>query len=120
VSFSEKLFGFYKSAMNLRTGRGVLQTGGYKALGAFDREQTFAFLREQGKEALLIALNRSDEAQTVDVKVPADTLGRMGDKLLLFVTRGKTDEVKVESSDNGLKLTIPALTGVVIGAAGAK
>ena len=114
VKFDEALFAFYKSAVALRKSNAVLSHGDYRALGAFDKEQTFVFQRKLGNQALIVALNRSDSPQTVEVSLPTGDAAKSNPKTI-FSTG--TDMAGISSAVSGdkLKISLPPLTGAVFG-----
>jgi len=115
VKFDEALFAFYKSAVALRKSNPVLSSGEYRALGAFDAEQTFVFQRKLGDKALIVALNRSDSPQTVEFDLaPADAALAANMKPVFFTS---PDAAGISSSLSGdkMKISLPALTGAVFG-----
>lgn len=114
VGFDPALFAFYKQAIALRKKHPALRTGGFRALGASDRARTFAFLRADETESVLVVLNRSDEKQTVSLAVPAG----LENAAPIFSTAGAGAgdvEVRFTAGQSGaLELTLPPLTGAVL------
>ncbi len=116
VKFDESLFAFNKSAIALRRANPALNSGEYAALGAFDDKNTFVFLRSSEGQALVVALNRSDSAQTVEVQVPAGASGLLAGAGELFSTRPGSRGVAGAVSGDRMKISLPPLTGAVFGA----
>lgn len=115
VAFDPGVFAYYQSAVGLRRTHPILNTGDYALLSADDATDTLAFARGTGGDgSLVVALNRSDKAQTVTVKAPAPVLAKPG---VLFTSAGKeAGGVEVKASGESLTITLPALTGAVVGA----
>ena len=109
VAFDPELFAYYKSATALRREHPVLNTGDYTLLGADDAANTLAFARGTGADALVVALNRSNETRVVTVK-PAAALT----KPKVLFTSGPT-EGTLQADGPSLKITLPPLTGAVVG-----
>ena len=61
------MLGFYKKLIAIRNSNPVLQSGTPKILASNDAAQTFAYSRTLGAQAAIVAVNRSDSAQVVDV-----------------------------------------------------
>jgi glycosidase len=118
VGFDRGLFEFYKKTIALRRGIPALTTGDYKPAGAFDKEQTVAFLRSRNRDDYLVILNRSDKQEEVPVSVPGDV--SIGKQEVQFVTTGDGGDVKLHLEGRVLSVKIPALTGVVVGLGGGK
>ena len=109
VNFDAGLFEFYKNAIHLRREHRSLNTGEYKMLAADDTARTFAFARQGEGEELVVALNRSEQPQTVSVSSALASPG------VVFASSEGTIEVKTNGGT--LQITLPPLTGAVIGAA---
>jgi glycosidase len=114
VKFDEGLFAFYKSAIALRRANRVLNRGSYRALGAFDEQKVFVFQRRLDDRVMVVAFNRSDAAQTVDVELPADEAGLLNGLQPVFSSSGSNTGVSAALTGNRLKITLPALTGAVL------
>jgi glycosidase len=107
VKFDNNLFEFYKQAIALRRQHDALNRGQFAVVAADDGQHVFVFSRRSDKEALLIALNRGDREARLNME------GGSKQVIPIFVTRGDLDAVKVESSETGTAMTLPALTGAV-------
>jgi glycosidase len=64
------LFNFYKTLIRLRQSNSALSTGSYKN-AENDNGSVFSFLRDDGKNKTLVAVNLSGEKQNVNLKLPA-------------------------------------------------
>jgi cyclomaltodextrinase / maltogenic alpha-amylase / neopullulanase len=62
--------GLYRRLIQLRRSTPALRTGDPVALGAWDDRQTLAFGRSQGSSRTVVAINRSNSAQTVSISLP--------------------------------------------------
>jgi glycosidase len=114
VKFDEALHAFYKSAIALRRSNPVLADGDYAALGAFDDRKTFVFQRSSDKRALVVALNRSDAPQSVEVTLPNPAL--LANAKTVLSTNGDASGVSCSVVGDKMKISLPALTGAVFGA----
>ena len=91
----------------LRHEHDALRRGDFRVLLTDDERNVFAFARTLGEEALVVALNRSDQAHSLRVPVPS-----VGPYALAFAT---TDgPARVQEDEAALLLEIPARTGVVL------
>ena len=115
VKFDDALFAFYKSAVAFRKSNPVLSHGRYRALGAFDKEQTFVFVRSLDGKALVVALNRSDSSQSVEVKLTADDAAILAGAGTVFTTGKDSSGVSCSVAGDTMKISLPALTGAVFG-----
>jgi glycosidase len=115
VKFDESLFAFYKSAVALRKSNPVLSHGEYRALGAFDTEQTFVFLRKLGDKGLVVALNRSDSPQTVEVDLAPGDAALAANMKPVFFTSPDAAGISSSLSGDKMKISLPPLTGAVFG-----
>ncbi len=111
VKFDDALFAFYKSAIALRKSHRALNVGEYVALGAFDEKKTFVFQRTLGEEALVVAINRSDSSQTVEVTLPSPAL--LAGAKMVFVTSAENSGVQFSVSGDKATIGLPPLTGAV-------
>ena len=110
VNFDAPLFAFYQAAIKLRRDHPALRRGDFTLAGTFDEAQALAFLRRTPAERLLIVLNRSGHPQTLRIPLPAADAAAL--RKVLCTTAG---EVKLEPEAAALRVTLPALTGAVIG-----
>ncbi len=71
-------------------------------LAADDEKNVFVYSRGTGDDLRVVALNRSNAEQTVQLGVPAEEV--------IFVSQGDPAAAKLTSG----QLTLPPLTGVVL------
>ncbi len=116
VAFDPALFAFYKNAIALRRDHPALRRGDYQALVTDDEARTFAFSRRDAKEQFIVALNRSDTPQTINLTL-ASAENSDEPAVILASTPGAIEAAK---TGNGLALTLPPLTTAVISLGGAK
>jgi glycosidase len=107
VKFDQDLFNFYKQAIALRRQHDALNHGDFAVVATDDAQRVLVFSRKSEKETLIVALNRGDQDARVSIDGPTKGLAPV------FVTRGDVDAVKAEPGENGIELTLPALTGAV-------
>ncbi len=96
-----------KSAIALRAGSDALRHGDFRVLLADDERALFAFARTLPDEAVVVVMNRSDEAHSVRVPVPV-----AGTYALTFATTNGSNRVQQDA--DALLLEIPARTGLVL------
>ncbi|MDX1531966.1 MAG: alpha-glucosidase C-terminal domain-containing protein, partial [Rhodothermales bacterium] len=107
VAFDEELFAFYRDAIALRNAHAALRRGDFEVLLADDDRNLFAFARTLEDEALVVVMNRSDEAHSVRVPKPA-----AGPYALAFATTDGPNRVQEDAE--ALLLEVPARTGLVL------
>ncbi len=61
---------FYRKLIQIRNGSRALQSGDPAILLANDAQKTLAYSRTLGKEVAIVALNRSDAPQTLQIPIP--------------------------------------------------
>ena len=114
VAFDPELFAYYKSAVALRHAHQVLDTGSYTLLDTDDAGDSLAFLRGTDTESMVVVINRSNSSQTLKLKLPA----AMPKPKVLFGSNDFTNnDIAVQADGQTLSITLPGLTGAVIGAA---
>jgi cyclomaltodextrinase len=100
---------YYREIIALRNEHAALRTGGFESLLADSAADAWAFLRFDGSEQLLVALNASEAERVVHVPLPA---GSPADWTHVFGGDGT-----VSAQGDRLTLTIPPLSGAVLQAA---
>lgn len=98
---------YYKKLVSLRNKSAALQSGDATILATNDAEGTFAYARVLGKDAAVVAVNRSREPRTVRVTVPASLKGA---KLRDALTGNG-----VPVSGGVATVTLAPLSGAVVG-----
>lgn len=99
-SADPSMLAYYREIIALRTAHPALRTGSFRSVLADDAQDTWVFLREQGGEQVLVALNASEVPATLSL----DSLGDGWQDA--FGTPG--------FADDGLrKATVPAIGGRV-------
>ncbi len=111
VAFNQELHDFYKRAAAIRSAHEAFTTGDFTPLVADDAAQTIAFTRSASGRKFVVALNRSEAEQTFE------TFARVGEPEVLFVSRGEKSGVGARVEGGKLKITLPPLTGAIIGPA---
>jgi cyclomaltodextrinase len=107
VKFDQELFKFYKNAIALRRQHDALNHGEFSILATDDAHQVMVMSRRSEKESLVVALNRGDEEAHVEFEGGGKRL------VPIFVTQGDLDAVKVQSTETGVGITLPGMTGAV-------
>ncbi len=114
VDFDDELFEYYRQLIALRGERKALRRGTFEVLATLDEAQTLVFSRRLEKENLVIILNRSEEPQSISVR-----LELAGALRPILATAGSLDAFSVLSPVDGtVALVVPARTGVVYEAIG--
>jgi cyclomaltodextrinase len=108
VVFDQSLFDYYKRIIALRHAHPALRRGEFKVHAADDDRQIFAFLRETPEERLCVAINRNREPQVVDLPLQPQT------PEVLFFSEGKTEEIAVEKTPKGYRVTLPEFSSAVL------
>ncbi len=99
---------FYKRLIAIRKGSRALQSGDPAILLANDAAKTFAFSRTLGREVALVAVNRSETSQTVEITLPRNITGAaeffdaLGGKKITF------------ERDNKLKMQLAPLSSAIL------
>jgi glycosidase len=116
INFDPGLFGFFKRAIAFRKAHPVLARGDYRTLGAFDSAKTFAFLRSgNGQKPVLVAINRSDAEQSIEVMLPKEAADALEKASALFVSRDDPAAAEIEAGGGRARIRLPALTGAAFG-----
>ncbi len=106
VRFEPDVFAFHKALMALRNGHSALRTGVYEQLFAVAGGSTFAFLREDAQETLVVAVNRGSSPATVEIELAVKSAR------VVYET-GAAGDVQV-GLEGGFALTLPPLSGAVL------
>ena len=101
---------YYRKVIGLRNAHPALQTGTLETLLADDATDVWAFLRQDEREFVLVALNASYTTATVTVPLPEGVPATW--TVLL------DDGATVKATDGAVQLAVPATGGVVLHAAG--
>ena len=112
VGFDKELFGYYHDAIALRRAHPALCRGDYTLLEANDRADALAFSRQTATESLVVAINRSNDPQTLTLHVPPTVLVK---PKIVFTTPGAQPAAEVKAGGDALSVTLPPLTGIVVG-----
>ncbi len=105
-NFDADMHGFFRDAIAMHTANPAFKTADFAVLAAEDAQNVFVYRRGTAAETRIVALNRSEEEQTVSF--PADA------SEVIFVTRGDKPAVKLSRSGGKAELTVPPLTGAVL------
>ena len=95
---------YYAAIIAMRHTHPALYKGSVTPLGSFNSQRTVVFLRHQGKQWVIVALNDSAKKQTVTVP-----LGLAKGTAFKGINPGNTGTVTVNK--DRFTLTIPAMTG---------
>ena len=100
------MLSFYKKLIAIRNHNPVLQSGDPAILMANDAAKTFAFSRTSGDSTAVIAVNRSQSAQTLEV--PLARVGKFADALGGKSYAVENGRLKVEIAPLSSAILLPA------------
>jgi len=110
VMFDMPLFQFYQELIGIRNESDALRRGSFETLLADDDANVIVYRRQVGDEEVLVAINRSDDRQTVLIP------GHEGDYEMTHTTTARG--LVIAPQEEGLGLTIGRRTGVILRPAG--
>jgi glycosidase len=109
VAFDESLFGFYRAAIALRRESAALRRGSIDFVAADDASRFLAFRRTNGRESLLVGLNRGENAYRWEIPVPEGAGVEQ-----VFTASGNVGQFSIEHEAGQAIVTIPGRNGVVL------
>jgi len=119
VEFHPMLHQYYRDLIQLRKDQIALRRGELGIAGTDDQQQTLVLSRQWGSDYLLIAINRSQRAATIQLKPGSIGLSMHGHLDLVFST-STHDSVSADASVSKISLAksllqwnLPPLTGQV-------
>jgi len=98
----------YRRIIALRNAHPVLRTGAFETLLCHDQADVWAFLRGDGGEQAVVAINASHESRIIAIPLPAGSPEHWN------VVYGTPRVVQV--SNGALPVEIPPLDGIVLSA----
>lgn len=104
VAFDHTLFDHYRRCIALRHALPVLRTGSIRTLLADDARHVLVHLRRDGDANAIVAINRSEESQSVDLT--AGPAARWIDRL--------NGDLAVQAQQGRITLTLAPLGGAVL------
>jgi len=97
---------YYRQIIALRRTHSALRTGSFATLLADDAADVWAFLRKNEEEQIIVVVNASDQARQVAIPLPADSPRTW---------QGVFNcDLSLVSKDGRLRVTVPALGGIVL------
>ncbi|MDP2885972.1 MAG: glycoside hydrolase family 13 protein [Ignavibacteria bacterium] len=87
VKFDKSLYDYYRMLVRIRKENIALRRGDFTSVLIDDTKSIYAFKRTSGDNELIVVLNNSDGAQTVDVTIAGS--GRYRDALTGMIMEGK-------------------------------
>lgn len=109
VGFDEELFNYYRAAIAMRRDSNALRHGDIKFVTTDDSAAFLAFRRTDGKETLLVGLNRGDAPYAWKVALaPGEAVSQ------IFTASGEVNRLQLTSGVESATVTVPALDGVVL------
>ena len=119
----KELRNFYQKLLTIARDNKAIQKGKmyditYAQWEGFNKSKQYAYLRHEGNETLLIAVNFHDREQKVKVRIPNDAFVYLGmdEKKKATATdllRGGKQQIVFEA-DQPIELTLPAWKGVIL------
>ena len=109
VRFDHDLYDFYRRVIALREDYPAIREGAFEVLLADAERDLFAFRRSLRGEHAVVVLNRSGQAHSVRVPLPADARRPMD---LVFSTTERSQ--RVQQDGEALLLEVPAREGLVL------
>lgn len=111
VRFDHALFDTYRALITLRNEHEALRRGHLDVLTADDERQVLAYARSHSPDpALIVALNRSDEAHSVRIPLP-DSLRGSYTPVLKTLEDGA---YRIQQDQTALLLELPQYAGLVL------
>jgi cyclomaltodextrinase / maltogenic alpha-amylase / neopullulanase len=98
---------YYSHIIHMRRNHPALNQGAVQPLLASDSQRVVAYLRQQGKQQIVVVLNDSLHPQTVSIPAPQIANGTVLNDLV-------TSGVSATETGGHISLTVPALTGRVL------
>ena len=113
LNFDSALHDYYRDAIALRKKFPDLVHGKMQMIGAENQSRMFAFART-GTNTLVAVFNRHSEPQTFTFHF-GTTDGSAPDPLVpIFVSSGKSADVRVQQKNGKSMITLPGLTGALL------
>jgi cyclomaltodextrinase / maltogenic alpha-amylase / neopullulanase len=109
-NFDADLFAFYKKVIDFRRQQHALNHGDFDIVKADDDQRCLVIRRHSEKGTVLVAFNRSEVDATL-------VLPRVRKPEIAFVSSGEPEVVNMSEGTDGLRITVPSLTGVALTAA---
>jgi glycosidase len=113
INFDSTLHDYYRDAIALRKKFPDLVHGKMQMIGAENQSRMFAFARS-GTGTFVSVFNRHSEPQTFTFQF-GTTDGSAPDPLVpIFVSSGKSADVRVQQKDGKSMINLPGLTGALL------
>jgi glycosidase len=109
VAFDEAMFGYYRSAVELRKQLPALRRGSIKFVRSDDQARFLAFERAAGTDKVLVGFNRGEKSYSWEIPLAA------GESVAqIFTASGDVDGVGIERRAGAAVVTVPSLDAVVL------
>jgi cyclomaltodextrinase len=103
---------YYRQIIGLRRAHSALRTGSFTTLLADDAADVWAFMRKDGQEQIIVAVNASEQTRRIAIQLPADAPCSW---------QGVFNSAECLRCEEGrLEVTVPGLAGVVLSAPAAR
>ncbi len=107
VKFDEELYDFHRQMVQMRAGSDALRRGKVLAMTGFDTSKCVAMLRQEGCQWALVAINRSEEEQSI--RLPAVDFPAPPETATLFTT-DQQQPPQISSEFQHVAITLPRLS----------
>lgn len=108
VVFDHDLHVFYRGTIRLRKHFPALRRGSFHPVLAHDAAKALVFRRTLDDQTLYVAVNRGEGPWSADVPVPRGTTLQE-----VFTASGQPHRVRVDTTDEGVRITLPERDGAV-------
>lgn len=101
---------FVVSLIRLRKGHPALRRGEWTTLLTHDSQNAYAYLRQQGKERLLVVINNGEKPATLQIRVPG------GGECQVLLSTGEMPAQHIIRADRAgnLRINLPPMSGWVL------
>lgn len=110
VRFDSALFDFYRQVIGLRRSTAALRRGDFQVLSADDERNILAYSRTYEGQAVVVVINRSDEAHSTRIELPEALRGPY--EQVLYTREGES--VRVQQDQTALLLELAPRSGLVL------
>ena len=109
VGFDEGLFNYYRAVIAMRRESAALRHGDIEFIAADDQANFLVFRRSDGKQSLLVGLNRGDTPFRWPISLEGgETVSQV------FTASGDVNSFTIEQMDGRTVVSVPAVDGVVL------
>lgn len=110
VVFDEELHAYYRDVIAFRHESDALRRGDFNILMADEERYSIAFARTLDDEAIVVVINRSDEAHSMRIELPETLRGQYEEAFVTLPEEAR----RVQQDQTALLLEVPARGGIVL------